>query len=507
MKTGIIVSCLLLSFIGFSQTELKTGDACFDKKDYDCALSNYLAGYNKALYTADLKYYVEYRIGYSNYETKKLNEAKAWYIKSIASKSDYGYVWWDLAYILYSQNRYDSAITCYRKAHQYLTKQEDKENMLYWTAWSYRGKYEYTSAVNEFKKIISRTNSYRLTDYNIADTYLQISNYDSALVYAKKAQAHIPVSDSMYWELQLRFARIYKGKKEYGKAHEALDISSAANPKKPGLLEWERGIVFANNNEYPKAVEAYKKSLTYYSDSVNIRTLWGNIVACYRKTTEHAKLISAIYNYMPYLNDKENLYKEIANVQYIKLKQPKEANKTVELFISKLGKELDSNKTNMKSVRAYLHSLQGLISLDAKDSSQAKKYFTDALRVEYSNMTANLRMGDIAWNRKIEDDFKKYYTNMFVNTSDTILNSKEDISRAYARKSHVRYNFYSYKASDIKTDVESALKYDSLQKEVVYLWALVLKDHYSLVTYRDRCLGLLEKGIKNIFQNCTMQKL
>jgi len=57
-------------------------------------------------------------------------------------------------------------------------------------------------------------------------------------------------------------------------------------------------------------------------------------------------------------------------------------------------------------------------------------------------------------------------------------------------------NFYSYKPTDIKHEVDQALKYDSMQKEAIYLWVVVLKDHYTLSTHRESCLALLDKGIK-----------
>jgi tetratricopeptide (TPR) repeat protein len=496
MKLILPVLALLLSVVSFSQSELVTGDKCYEAKDYSCALTNYLAGYQKGLYPADKKYFLEYRIGYCYAEQNKLAETKTWYLKSVASKPDYGYSWWDFAYILYRQAKYDSAIICYRKAHQYLTSQEDKDNMLYWTAWCYRNKSDYTAAANEFKKIKVHTRHLRLAEYYTADTYLQVSGYDSALIYANKALAFIPPSDSMHWELQLRFARIYKGKKEYGKAHEALNLSAAASPQSPGTVEWERGIVFANAKEYPQAIAAYRKTMPFYTDSVNIRTLWGNIVACYRQINDYKELINAINSYLPYVKDKEPYYKEIATAQHDKLKQPKEALKTIDLFHSKLGKELDSNKSGIKPVRAYMLTLQGLIQLAGKDSVKAIKSFSDAVRYEFSAMTANLRLGDIAWNRNNTEDFKKYYTNMYITAGDSVFNTKEDLARAYARKSHVRYFNYGYKPTDIKTDIELALKYDSLQKQAIYLWAVVLKDHYTLSTYRDRCLGLLEKGVK-----------
>lgn len=141
-------------------------------------------------------------------------------------------------------------------------------------------------------------------------------------------------------------------------------------------------------------------------------------------------------------------------------------------------------------------AMQGFIFLYTKDSAKAIKSFADAVRYDYSNLVANLRLGDIYWNRGKEDEFKKYYLNANIYSSDTLLNTKADLARAYARKAHVRYFYYSYKPTDIKNDVDNALKFDSLQKEVIYLWPVVLKDHYSLASHREACLFLLDKGIK-----------
>jgi len=157
---------------------------------------------------------------------------------------------------------------------------------------------------------------------------------------------------------------------------------------------------------------------------------------------------------------------------------------------------MDSTKTGIKTIKTFMHVLQGIASLNAKDSVKAIKYFTDALRYDFSNMTANLRMGDIAWNRKKEEDVKKYYINISITEADSLFNAKPDLARAYARKAHVRHFQYNYKPLDLKSDVDNALKYDSLQKEAIFLWPLVLKNHYTLPTYRDKSLALIEAGIK-----------
>jgi tetratricopeptide (TPR) repeat protein len=497
MKFVFSITCLFASLMTLAQAELTNADACYDKKDYACALPGYIAGYNKSLYAADKKFLVEFRIGYCYDQEKKNAIAKSWYLKSISTKSDYGYSWWNLGIRLYMETKYDSAALSYRKAHEYLTSADDKQNMLYWTSWSYRKGLKYQMAIDEYKKISYRTEKYRITDLSIAELYQTLSKNDSALTYALKAKAHIQPSDSLHGSLQYNLGKIYRSLKEYGKAEEAFDLAAASNPKLIGDVEWEKGVLYSTKTEYTKSVEYYYRALPYFkNDTPSTKTLLSNIVWNSRKTTDYKGLIKALNDQLPYTSDKEINYRDISLLQFARLQQPKEAAKTVETALGMLGKGLDSNKYNMKPWRANMLALQGMIYLDAKDSAKALKSFSDAVRYDFSNLTANLRLADTYWNRKKEDEYKKYYLNTSIVTTDTLLNTNADLARAYGRKSHVRYFNYSYKPTDIKMDVELALKYDSLQKEAVYLWAVVLKDHYSLSTYRDRCIALLDRGIK-----------
>jgi tetratricopeptide (TPR) repeat protein len=101
------------------------------------------------------------------------------------------------------------------------------------------------------------------------------------------------------------------------------------------------------------------------------------------------------------------------------------------------------------------------------------------------------------WNRDKPDSFKKHYDviTMSYYNEDSVFYSKADIARSYARRAYVQYNYKGVKPSQIILDVESALKFDSLQKEAIYLWGVALKEDYTLSTKREPALKLIEKGI------------
>jgi predicted negative regulator of RcsB-dependent stress response len=497
MKQIFLLLLVIFPVALIAQKEMADGDTCFNRGVYTCALINYQAAYDKNLYKPEEKYLIEFRLGYCYADAKNRPVSKSYYLKSVSSKSNYLYSWWNLGYTSYNESKNDSAILCYRKALQLAINQDDKDNILYWMGWSNYNKKDYQQAAAEFKKIIGRKGNNRLNDVSIAEVYLKDNSYDSALVYAQKAKETILPADSMYGLLQYDIGKIYRGKKEFGKSLEALDIAESANPKLKMNTEWEKGLLYADKKEYSKSNEHYTNTLAFYkNDSVNTRILLNNMLLNHRSANDYTGLIAALYRHLPYSQNKENNYKEIALVQYARLKQPMEAAKTAEAALALWGRGLDSTKAGMKIWKANMLALQGLIALNNKDTATALRHFTEAVKYDYSNMTAGLRLGDIYWNRDKPDEYKKYYSGIITVSSDSLMNTREDYARAYGRKSYVRYKYYSYKPADIKTDVEFALSYDSLQKEAIYLWVITLKDHYSLSTYRDKSLALLDRGIK-----------
>ncbi len=493
----VLISSLSIAASAMAQNDLDKADKCYNNKDYSCALPLYQSGYSQALYGQGLKYMVEFRTGYCYAQLNQLKEAKIWFLKSIATKSDYGYSWWNLANHLYNEKKYDSAAVCYQKAYQYLEKQEDKDNMLYWSGWSYFHSGKYTESAREYQKIKNRTDKYRLLDVYLSELFFRLNRYDSAVAYGLKAMEYIKPGDSTYALMLYDLGKAYRKQKDFSNSLATLEKGLGAASKYTGSLEWELGLLYNDMKEYRKSIEHYQKALSFYkSDSADTRVLLENIVKNSRKLNDPPALVKALQNLLPYSASKQDHYKEIARLQYGKLNQPKEAVKTADASLLHLAKEKDSTGFLIKSHKAWLLSLKGLISLRVKDSTGAIRYFTEALRYNSADATANLLMGDIFWKRDKPEEYKKYYSASYLYSIDSSLFHSMDMARAFGRQAHVRHFHYNYKPADIKSTIESALKYDSLQKEAVYLWAVCLKDHYSLGTYRDKCLGLLQQGIK-----------
>ncbi|MGF2413771.1 MAG: tetratricopeptide repeat protein, partial [Ferruginibacter sp.] len=496
-KSALYIALIIAAMPVFAQTEITKANDCYNKEDYQCAVDNYLMALDKKSYKEGDLYLVEYRIGDSYSALKQFDKSNEYLLKAISSRPDYFWGYLTLADNYYDTKKYQEALGYYQKAYDRATEKYDKEDATWWIANCQYNLKNYISAITEFNKLLLRTGRYYKTDAFVGDAFYSLKKYDSAITYYSKAEISYKAVDS-----PLKLIKCFKGKsyKELGKYKEAIEQldASIAMDAKYGLPLWEKGIIYALKKEYLNAVEWYKKALPFYSTKpTDAYILCGNISACYQNVNNYAEAVNWEIKKKEYSTNKYKELSKIASFQYGKLNQPKEAAKTCTEGINTYMLEpADKLQTLGSDDYVKLNAIAGKIALEKKDTTQAMKYFETALKLSKGNFEANAGAAVIAWARKNEADLKKYFANIYKSTYDTLISSKKDIANVYGRAAHT--DAYINKSSYYSSSVESALKFDSLQKEAVLLWPVVLTNGsaYTLNSNRKACISVLNQAIK-----------
>lgn len=496
-KISLYVVLIIVVLPVFAQTEITKANECYNKEDYQCAADNYLMALDKKTYKEGDRYLVEYRIGDSYSALLQFDKSNEYLLKSIASKPDYYFSYLTLGDNYYDTKKYQEALVYYQKAFDRTTEKYDKEDVTWWMANCYYNLKNYSSAITEFSKVQSRAGRYYKADAFIGDAYYSAKKFDSAITFYSKAEIIYKAVDS-----PLKLIKCFKGKsyRELGKYKEAMEEldASIAMDSKYGLPLWEKGIIYALRKEYINAVDWYKKALPFYiAKPSDAYILCGNISACYQNVNNFSEAINWEIKRKEYSTNKYKEFSKIASFQYGKLNQPKEAAKTcIDGINAYMLEPADKLQTLGSDDYIKLNAIAGKITLERKDTAQAMKYFETALNLSKWNFEANAGAAAIAWSRKNESDYKKYYANIYKSTYDTLLSTKKDIANVYGRTAYT--NAYINKNSYYTSDVETALKFDSLQKEAVLLWPVILKNGsaLSLTNSRKACISILNLAIK-----------
>jgi predicted negative regulator of RcsB-dependent stress response len=425
-----------------------------------------------------------------------MDKSNEYLLKAIASNPEDVYSYWALADNYYDTKNYTPAITNYQKAREKATDNSIKDNLTWWLANTYYDSKNYATAVTEFKKIQTRQDIFYKTDTYIGDAFYSLKKFDSAIVYYNKCLAYYKPADSAIKFVKCVMGQAYRQLGKYKEAEQYLNAAISMDAKY-ALPIWEMGVLFATKKEYPSAIEWYKKALPFYaSRSADSYILCGNISACYQYLYNYAESVNWEGRKKTFSTNKYIEYKKIASYQYGKLNQPKEAEKTcIQAINEYMVEPAEKLKTLGNEDYTKLNAIAGKIALERRDTTQAIKYFEAALKLSKANFEANAGMLAILWARKKEGEYKKYFSNVYKSTYDTLISNNKDIANLYGRAAYADayINKYAYYSSDVYT----ALKFDSLQREAVLLWPLVLSNNsYDLGTRRGACLSLLNKAIK-----------
>ncbi len=479
-----------------SQTELTKANECFDKKDYQCAADNYKIALDKKGYKEDQRYLVEYRIGYCYSSQEQYGMALEYLNKSLVSKPGYYSSYWEMGNVYYNTGKFLDAVTYYKKAYDGTPSSADKETITWWLARSYYKQKNYTSAIPEFKKILSRQGTFIEADVFIADAFYFLKKYDSAITYYKKTLTLYKPDDATAKSINSFIGKCYR---ELGRNKEANDQQDALLALDPAFANamWEKGILSANKKDYQLAIDWYKKSLpSYTKDSSDTYTLMNNITACYLNLSNFAEAVNWQMKKKPYSKNKYNEILKIASLQYSRLKQRIESEKTCNEGIAQYALETAERQKSLQNIEyVSFHNILGKINLERKDTTKALIYFEKAYKLNSSSYEANAGLAEIAWARKKDADYKKYFINIYKTTYDTLITTRKEIANVYGRAAHT--DAWISKLTYYSSNVESALQFDSLQKEAVLLWPMVLNQtSWKLASYRKACISLLNKAAK-----------
>ncbi len=492
--TSLFITAITLT--AKAQTVIETANTCYSKQDYQCALNNYLSALNNNGYNASDKYIVEYRIGQCYYNLVQDEKALEYYKKCLISYPDYFYALWAAADCYSNMKKNTEALDYYKKAVALASSDEDRQSINYGIGEVYYDQKQYGSALEYYRKVYSRTGDYSRMDAFMGDAFYYLAKYDSALRYYQKAEPYYKENAE-----GLKKIKLFEGRcsKQLGRQDEAMKYFDAAISinKDYGTAYWEKGIVCAERKDYPQAIEWYKTALSKLTqkDTSDNYTLTGNISACYREQKNYAEQVNWLLKRKGFSKNPYDEYAAVATIQYARLKKSADAEKTCRQAI--LLYQTDKLEVKKTAQGNYIKMLNiaGKIALEAKDTTAAKKYFEDALALSKYSYEANAGAGEIAWYRGDQEAYKQYYNNIIRTGFDTLLSTKKEIANVYGRGAYV--DAYIDGESYYSSSVYSALSYDSLQKEAVLLWPIVLSNNsYSTSQAKASCVLLLNKAAK-----------
>lgn len=498
MKYLITLSlCLFATFAVVAQSDITKANTCFTNKEYQCALDNYLLALTNKGYAEADKALVEYRIGYCYLQLVNDNKALEYFHKSAVSKPDYMYAYWGLGDTYFNLKKDKDAVEYYEKAYSLATLPADKESIGYLIAETYYGMKQYNNALTEYKKIVSRTGEFVDVDAYLGDAYYNLAKYDSAVIYYLKAIQLYPAGDPLLKKINFFTGKSYRllGKNEI--AEKYLNDAIALDAKY-GSAYWEKGILYANKEDYTAAIDLYKKALATFTpaDTSDNYTLCGNLSACYRQLKNYTEEMNWMQKRKNYSKNKYSEITAIAVIQYARLKKNNDAEKTCVDGINAYQIEPETLRKTAELNYVKLNAIAGKIVLEKKDTTKAEQYFSEALKLNKYSYDANAGAAEIAWNRKDKNACKTYFTNITKSGYDTVLNTKKEIANVYGRSAHINAYVTGLSTSYYSSDVETALRFDSLQKEAVLLWPIVLSNYkYDLERNRTACLSVLNKAI------------
>jgi tetratricopeptide (TPR) repeat protein len=210
----------------------------------------------------------------------------------------------------YEQRKeYKSAIDAYKHAIQL-----DRDNLdaIRGLAENLLNDGQIDAALDQYKVIADANPEDAQTYLRISEIYRRQGKYDEALENLKKAEAMVP--DSV--EIPYNVAVVYEAQARYDEAAKILqDLLKKTEKAENGYSQGDRnnraifierlGMVYRDQENYPAAVEAFRKMLTVGGDD-NARTGYQDIIDTYREAKQWPEATAAAKEALQKLpNDRE----------------------------------------------------------------------------------------------------------------------------------------------------------------------------------------------------------
>jgi tetratricopeptide (TPR) repeat protein len=209
----------------------------------------------------------------------------------------------------YEQRKdYKSAIDAYKHAIQL-----DRDNLdaIRGLAENLLNDGQIDAALDQYKVIADANPEDAQTYLRISEIYRRQGKYDEALESLKKAEAMVP--DAL--EVPYNVAVVYQAQARYDEAEKVLQdlLKKTEKPESSysqsdrnnrGIFMERLGMVYRDQENYPAAVEAFRKMLTLGDD--NARTGYQNIIDTYREAKQWPQATAAAKEAVQKLpNDRE----------------------------------------------------------------------------------------------------------------------------------------------------------------------------------------------------------
>jgi tetratricopeptide (TPR) repeat protein len=263
----------------------------FVRKDLNSAATGYKVCVEEEGSTGENACYCSFMLGKVLVDKNQFAEAIPYLKKAVdgASKSNchtYGlgtawFYWLGKAY--FENRQYAEAIVYFDKAatiaaqnpatimpaeatewrKKYLSMIPPKSACYFWLGTAYYFNAQYQEAVGALKKAIDLDPTPIDFYTTLAGAYRQLKQYDEALGTVKRS-IEIKPSDFAYGLL----ASIYETKKQFGQAVAARTKAIELNPKRAELY-FNLAQTFEKEENYPEAINSYKKGLAIKPDDIN----------------------------------------------------------------------------------------------------------------------------------------------------------------------------------------------------------------------------------------------
>ncbi len=190
----------------------------------------------------------------------------------------------------YEQRKdYKSAIDAYKRAIQL-----DRDNLdaIRGLAENLLNDGQIDAALDQYKVIADANPEDAQTYLRISEIYRRQGKYDEALDSLKKAEAmvpdalEVPYNIAVVYQAQARYDEAIKILQDLLKKTEKPESSySQSDRNNRGIFMERLGMVYRDQENYPAAVEAFRKMLALGGDE-NTRTAYQNIIDTYREAKQ-----------------------------------------------------------------------------------------------------------------------------------------------------------------------------------------------------------------------------
>lgn len=212
--------------------------------------------------------------------------------------------------VLYVQTQYPIALTIFQDALKDAEAVNDKEYMPFiynWLALTYYGlkDFKQANAMIQRQQALSQEIGYRVAEYSglqIVAAFEQPKTEQVLQVYQKQL-AIAQAAENPWFErsVLLEMGGLYANQKQLSQALEAyekaLAIAKTIDDESVGDVENRIGHAFYRMEQYPKALEAYQRSLIAYQKTTNqpaLAQVWINISNAYWNLKEYPKTLEAL---------------------------------------------------------------------------------------------------------------------------------------------------------------------------------------------------------------------